>query len=1178
MSLSLSQKLNKSFFLFFLLSFISLFASSVESDVQKIQLSENEKLWIANHDEVIVGVGPDWAPFDFVNNDGDYSGIAKDYLDLISRKSGLKFKCEVDLWSHNLEKIKNKEIDLLDAVYYSKERDKYMSFTHSYLEVLDYFYVRDDLNISTLKDLDGKRVAIPKGYAHGDDIRKNFPNIKIITVNNFSESIDAVLEKRADMLFDTQIALSYKLEQDGIRNIVPFHSYRKHGLVKLHMSSYKGNKTLVSIINKSLDAVTKTEKSEIYNRWVNPQLHNTPRVKEGISFTKEEEKWIEEHPLLKYSEVNWKPMSIIENGTMRGIMAEYLKEITTKTGINFEYIKAKSWPEVLEQFKEKKIDIIPGIGESDYESKLGIVSNVYANFPFVLVTKNNKSFISSLDELDGKTIAVPKYWTSYNYLKEQKPNIKIIATKNIFEALDLVKNSKADAFLGHLAIGMYYVGTYYPSTLHIAGRVAYNFNHKILIQHEDKVLRSIINKVLSSMDERKNLDIRKKWLNVAVNELQDYTLLYQIISIFVLFLLATVYWNRRLSREIRERKNIEKVLKNEKENFKVLFEKVSNGNLIIQNAHFVNANDAALKMLGLRDMKVLLDSSPSSWSPEMQPSGLLSSEESVKYIEECLVNGSSRFEWLHHDVEGKEFWVDVGLTKIQYENQEAIYVVWHDINEQKSLHNKLILAKKSAESANKSKSEFLANMSHEIRTPMNAIIGFTELLNEQLTEPRLRAYTKIIQSAGNSLLTLINDILDLSKIEAGKLEITRTPTNLFNLINEISSIFTMSVKNKGLELIVEVAKDIPESLLIDEVRLRQILFNLIGNAVKFTDSGFIKLSVEIFNVDEHLSKLDLEIRVEDSGIGIPKTQLEKIFNEFEQTDGQDSRKFGGTGLGLSISKRLSQMMDGKISASSKEEGGAIFKVQLFHIDISSVMPQSLQNSSQNQESIVFEKAKVLVVDDIENNRELIIKNFENSALEIITANDGLEALKAFKEFSPNLVLMDIRMPNMDGYEAAKEMKKISTTPIVALTASVMQSEHKKLKSRDFDGYLRKPVLKQELFNELSKFLAFETLVGQEKSEISENFELSENAKENLDAIMQTISSEIVPLHLKVLKTNNISDVEKFSKAVKTLASRYEIDFLNRYTEELFEAVDVFDILKIQNLVKEFNTLLKHISD
>ena len=237
-----------------------LLSTSLFSYEKITNLDETEKKWVTQNSLVKVGVGPDWAPFDFVNSDGEYAGIANDYLTLISKKTGLEFELIVDEWNNNLEKIKNRDIDLLNALYKSEKREKYMEFSKPYLEILDYFYVRDDLNVTTLEDLNGKRVAIPEGYAHVDAIKKEFPKIKVVTVATFSESVDAVLENRADMLFDTQIALSYKLQQDGIRNIIPFKSYRKHGLMKLYMSSYKGNTALISIINKALDSVTKEKK------------------------------------------------------------------------------------------------------------------------------------------------------------------------------------------------------------------------------------------------------------------------------------------------------------------------------------------------------------------------------------------------------------------------------------------------------------------------------------------------------------------------------------------------------------------------------------------------------------------------------------------------------------------------------------------------------------------------------------------------------------------------------------------------------------------------------------------------------------------------------------------------------------------------------------------------------
>ena len=1288
--MNLSQFQNLKFVLFFILFATNLISSD------EVLLTPKEKAWIEKNKIVKVGGGPDWAPFDFVDLNGKYGGIGKDYLNLISAATGLEFDVKVDKWKNNLQKIKNSEIDILHAVYYTQNRTKIMDYTQAYFEMLDYFFVRNDMNVKTVEDLNGMRVAIPKGYAHGEIILKEFPQIKLVYVDTFSQAIDAVIEKKADILFDTLASIEYALKKENITSIVPFHSYRGHNSIKMHMSTAKNKPELLSIMNKALDAITNEEKEEIHQRWFSI-VENTNNKK--ISFTKVESEWMKNNPVITYSEINWEPMSIIKNGTMVGIMNEYLKVIQKETGLLFQYKKASSWTEVIDMFKNKEVDIIPGIGASDYESKLGLTSDIYADFPFVLVTKTSESFINDISELHDKTIAVPKYWTSYNYLNEKHPNIKVLETQNLFEALDAVKDSKADAFLGHMAIGMHYVGTYYPKTLHIAGKVEYNFNHKILIQKDNKILLSIINKVFNSISESQKLKIKNKWLHVKVHEAKDYTLFYQIGGLLFLIVMGTVYWNRKLSHEIFMRKKIEDDLKVEKDNFKILFEKVSDGNLIIQNGKFVTCNDAAINMLGLDESSEVLESSPSRWSPSLQPDGMSSIEKESKMIELCLEKGSHRFDWMHKDIEDKEFWVDVGLTKISYEGKEGVYVVWRDISEQKTLEESLkerelqmrtlidnipvhvivssyegkvylankqtlidyeaqkiplnmlnvteyyanseereeilhelktkgfvdkkivkfkrpsgiysmmfsllpiryenqdmllsigvdlterlkleslqLEAKNIAEQANRSKSEFLANMSHEIRTPMNAIIGFTELLNEQVSEPRLKSYVKTIQTASTTLLTLINDILDLSKIEAGKLTIDKTPTDLANLCNEVSSIFMMSIKNKGLDLFLELDETIPQSLLIDEVRLRQILLNLIGNSVKFTQNGYIKLSVKAMNIDEHLSKVDIEIRVEDSGVGIAASQLEKIFQEFEQSEGQDNRKFGGTGLGLSISQRLSVMMGGEVTVSSEENKGTVFTINLPHIDISSIKHENRidEELSENMKTLVFKEAKVLVVDDIEDNRELVMKNFENTKIEILTANNGLEAIDIFKKESPNLILMDIRMPVMDGYEAAMEIKKLSNIPIVALTASVMSDEYEKSKRMNFDGFLRKPVLRYELYTELSKFLEFDELKAVREEE--ESFIISEKAKLNIATILKTLSVDIKQLQVKAQNSNNISDIRALASQISALALEFDIEELDKYASKLYEAVDTFDIMLIEELLNKYDEIPQYLSD
>ena len=1021
------------------------FDISKNRSTSTVVLNAKERNWIAAHSPAIVGGGLDWAPFDFTDKNGNYTGLANDYLKLITQKTGLKFEVHIDKWSNNLKKMKAGDIDMLDAVYYTDERSKYMNYTQPYFEMLDYFFIRDDLHVKTIDDLNAKRVAMPKGYAHAEILKKEFPKIKILTVDTFSDAIDAVLQKRADILFDTYASLSYTLKKEGINTIIPFRSYRGHNTIQLHMSSAKDEPVLASILDKGLSAISDGEKETVYKRWI---AENNRAQKNSLNLTTEEKRWIQKHPVVTYSEINWKPLSIIKDNTMVGMLNDYLKLITDQTGITFSYQPSDSWPEVLEKFKNHEIDMVPGIG--DEEAHLGMPTNSFTHFPFVLITKNDQPYIDSLDEIENsqKVIAVPKYWTSYNYLVKEQPDIKIIATQNINEALELVNRNQAYAVLAHLAIAMHYVGTYFPHELHIAGKTEFNFNHQFLLHKEDTLLVSIINKALSSISEKEHLEIKNRWLHVEVKAARDFSFLWKygilVLFIFMLF----IYWNRKLSNEIKKRKHIEK---------------------------------------------------------------------------------------------------------------------------------ELIKAKEKADIANHSKSEFLANMSHEIRTPMNAIIGFTELLNEQLSEPRLKSYVKTIQSAGNTLLMLINDILDLSKIEAGKMQLQKNPTNLHHLFEEIGAVFSINIRNKGLELLIDVQDDIPQSVLIDDVRLRQILFNLIGNAVKFTHHGFIKFELKTLQVYEHQSKIDLLIKVQDSGVGIPEDQLEKIFNVFEQKEGQDNRQFGGTGLGLSISKRLCEMMGGKISLSSIEGQGSTFSIEFYNIDIASFVSENTHDEipTEKNTDIVFKPASILVVDDIEDNRELIIKNFEATPIKVKSATNGQEALSMAQEEHFDLILMDIRMPVMDGYKAAKAIKSTQDTPIVALTASVMLNEFEQKRSEDFDEYLRKPVLRRDLFKTVSLFLEHEHVIHEKED--TTPFVLSEKAAQNLPLILNTLSDDIRPLHVKALHSNKINDIKVLATQIMTLANRYDIELLKTYASKIFEAIDAFDIALLQKLLKDYDGLEKQIS-
>ncbi len=384
-------------------------------------------------------------------------------------------------------------------------------------------------------------------------------------------------------------------------------------------------------------------------------------------------------------------------------------------------------------------------------------------------------------------------------------------------------------------------------------------------------------------------------------------------------------------------------------------------------------------------------------------------------------------------------------------------------------------AKFEAERATQAKSEFLANMSHEIRTPMNAILGFTELLGGMVNGDQEKKHISAIQSSGKSLMTLINDILDLSKVEAGKLQLEYTTVNLHHVFQEMVVIFSKKIKDKGLEFILDIDPSLPTSLILDEVRLRQVLLNLIGNAVKFTDSGYIKLAAGVRQrfEEENEEKLELVFSVEDTGTGISDDQQQLVFEAFEQQKNQNQATFGGTGLGLTITKRLIEMMGGEISVNSKIGKGSTFYVILKDVLISSKDVQETdQQFSIDLNRLSFEPTVILTADDIAANRDLVRGYLEKYPIQILEASNGEEAVEMTNRFRPELVLMDIKMPVLDGYDATKKIKRnpdTENTVVIALTAAAIKQEENQI-TKICDGYLKKPISQMDLVGELTKFL------------------------------------------------------------------------------------------------------------
>ncbi|MEO5345391.1 MAG: response regulator [Magnetococcus sp. YQC-9] len=499
-----------------------------------------------------------------------------------------------------------------------------------------------------------------------------------------------------------------------------------------------------------------------------------------------------------------------------------------------------------------------------------------------------------------------------------------------------------------------------------------------------------------------------------------------------------------------------RALQESETNFRLMFDDAPDAYLIMDlNGGCILACNHAAERVLRGSCKQIVGLDPTVLSPAMQPDGRMTDEFVESNIQTVLRVGHHRFEHYHRRLDGEEFWAEVSISLGTYKGQKVMFVAWREIGD-------IIAAKQAAEAANVAKSLFLANMSHEIRTPMNAILGMADLLWESPLTHEQRRFVQVCRSAGENLLGIINDVLDLSKIEAGQLTLEYIPFDIVSEIHVVCDIMDVKVNAKGLQLVQHTHPDIPETLIGDPARLRQILLNLLSNAVKFTEHGTIRISAECTAspVAAKGSLVEIALRVEDTGIGIAEGHLSRIFENFVQADASITRQFGGTGLGLTIVKKLVEKMGGRIQVESLLGHGTAFTLTI---------PFLVSEKQATMPVPDLHGLRVLVVDDEEHNRLVFRKYLELMHAQVDEAIDGIEGLRLMEAAAASqdpyrLILLDVRMPGLHGMQLVELWRAVGNPAhaIMVLTSEHQERDLQRCKELGVLHYLIKPIRHAEL--------------------------------------------------------------------------------------------------------------------
>jgi PAS domain S-box-containing protein len=1012
---------------------------------------------------VKVGVYQDF-PLVFFDDDNRSYGVYVDILNYVASREDWAVEYVTCKWIDCLNLLENGNIDLMTAIAFSKERTKKYDFNEeTVFPNWGQVYSSQKIRLDSIADLAGKTVAGLKEDIYFKSLQGLTEKTNIeVTFRGVDE-----YEEVFRLLEQQQVEAGILPRLYGDLNEKKFDVKKTTTIVRpseLRFAAQKSaNQEILAAIDKHLQRL-KEDNNSLYFKSLSKWLGHQEKPSDiGLDFSEKELAWLAEHSsVLLGVDPEFVPFEFIdENGSYLGMCADYVRIVGERVGIAMDIAPGLTWNEAVEQARIRKIDVLPCVGMTEKRKEFFTFSDPHQTFYRVFVTKENSAIGNSVDDLKGHQVAVQKNSSHHGFLQDNT-DIKPMLFETAEEAIFSVSEGRSDVFVGNENMTGYTInrkGIVNLKMTRLAG--AEGKNLYFAVRNDWPELVSIINKGLASMSEKEREAIRQKWIAVTIEKQIDYTLLYQISAGVICFVLIFGLWNAQIRLQ-------RKKLRESERRYRSLANNSEAGILQIKpDGTSIYMNPAMVKIVDAESVEELLGKNIADLiAPSFRE--LVKKEREKRHYN---VSSTYEVEMIGQTGNRKNVMISAAPIMNDRGQLESIISSIIDISDLKKAETELRTAKNEAESANLAKSTFLANMSHELRTPLNAILGFSGLMmrDENLSEEQLNNL-KSIEHSGEHLLDLINDVLEFSKIETGRVELHPEEFDLYRLLYVIEDMFSLRAREKGLVLLVEKSADVPQFVKADQGKLRQTLINILGNAVKFTERGGITLRV---SCDEQT----LFFEIEDTGVGIAQEELDMVFDVFVQSSsGQKSKQ--GSGLGIPISQKFVDLMGGALTIESEVGKGSIFR---FHIKAEIIDDVTLISAEPELKVIGLvpeqQQFKILVVEDNEPSRKILVTLLKAIGFEVASAANGEEAVEAWEKWQPHFIWMDLRMPVLDGYEATKRIKSamrqavsVVDTKIVALTASAFEENRAQAFADGCDDFVRKPFRESDIFRKMTKHL------------------------------------------------------------------------------------------------------------